>query len=129
MISGTVGSTPSLSDLTDMICRHTFTTRLLFTVVPAETYVGEKTLDALHTALVQDIMSLYEDGMSVLALHASILRFRVSAHRFVKLGVGRFVGEVCSNIVGFMVRLSEFFFDSRCKWARSPTDSASFRSA
>ena len=36
-------------------------------------YVGEKTLDTLHTALVEDFNSLYEDGLSVLKLHASIL--------------------------------------------------------
>ena len=50
-------------------CRHSFTSRLLFTVVPSELYHGDETLDCLHEAMVQDLNSLYETGLSVFRLY------------------------------------------------------------
>ena len=37
--------------------------------MPSELYVGEETLDALHTAMVADLRELYETGFSALDLH------------------------------------------------------------
>ena len=45
--------------------RHSFTSRLLYTVLPSELYVGDKTLDQLHATLVEDLQSLYYDGLKV----------------------------------------------------------------
>ena len=42
--------------------RHSFSTRLLFTVLPSELYVGDTTLDALHAALVEDLLRLHHEG-------------------------------------------------------------------
>ena len=58
-----------VSSLSEFNNRHSFTTRLLFTVVPSELYVGDETLDALHTAMVADMKELCENGFSVLELH------------------------------------------------------------
>ncbi|CAE7945255.1 unnamed protein product, partial [Symbiodinium sp. KB8] len=55
---------------------HSFTSRLLFTVVPSELYHGDETLDCLHEAMVQDLNSLYETGLSVqCGQHSFCLRF------------------------------------------------------
>ena len=43
--------------------RHSFTTRLLVTVVPSEIYVGDRTLDDLHEALAKDVLAMYHDGL------------------------------------------------------------------
>ncbi|CAE6938036.1 unnamed protein product [Symbiodinium natans] len=44
---------------------HSFTTRMLYTVVPAQLYYAPKTIDTLHEAMVRDMNSLYFDGLSV----------------------------------------------------------------
>ena len=44
--------------------RHSFTTRMLFTVVPSQ-YYTTSTVDCLHKALVADWLNLYENGISV----------------------------------------------------------------
>ncbi|CAE7220137.1 unnamed protein product [Symbiodinium sp. CCMP2592] len=43
---------------------HSFTTRLLFAVVPSE-YYASRTLEVLHRALVDDWLKLYEEGLTV----------------------------------------------------------------
>ena len=49
------------------ILRNTFTTRMLFTVVPSEMYdKGGATLQGLLNALVEDLNQLYEDGVEAL---------------------------------------------------------------
>ena len=44
--------------------RHSFSTRLLATVIPSELYVGDKTLDAIHRAMTEDLLKLYHDGIT-----------------------------------------------------------------
>eukprot|EP00439_Symbiodinium_sp_Y106_P079968 s223_g18.t1 len=44
--------------------KHSFTTRLLFAVVPSE-YYASRTLEVLHRALVEDWLKLYEEGLTV----------------------------------------------------------------
>lgn len=55
-------------DLTSMhVLRNTFTTRMLFTVVPSEMYdKGGATLQGLLNALVEDLNQLYENGVEAL---------------------------------------------------------------
>lgn len=44
--------------------RHTYTTRLLFTVLPSENYASHsRTLDGLLQALVDDLICLQRDGV------------------------------------------------------------------
>ena len=45
--------------------RSSLTTRLLFTVIPSELYWNDLTLDALLSALADDLHRLYENGVSV----------------------------------------------------------------
>ena len=92
VISGTVGFLLSFSDQNRNECAGILSPHVCCSLwsLPKCTW-AEKTLDTLHTALVEDFMSLYENGFTVLALHASILGFRVSALLFVKMGVGRVV--------------------------------------
>ncbi|CAE7301333.1 unnamed protein product [Symbiodinium microadriaticum] len=55
---------------------HSFTSRLLYTVVPSELYASN-TIDKLHEALVRDMQTLYNDGIQVACLHFIIARIRV----------------------------------------------------
>ena len=43
--------------------RHSFCTRLLYTVVPSSAYSGDKTVDALHTALAANPTKAFVDGV------------------------------------------------------------------
>lgn len=46
--------------------RHTFTTRLVYTVVPSECYApGGATVDGLLEVLVSDLMQLQTEGLEV----------------------------------------------------------------
>ena len=49
--------------------RHSFTTRLVYTVVPSE-YYAAGTIDCLHRALADDVMKLYEEGLEVTCMHS-----------------------------------------------------------
>ncbi|CAE7529160.1 PRX [Symbiodinium sp. CCMP2456] len=48
--------------------RHSFTSRLLYTVVPSELYASN-TIDKLHEAMVRDMRTLYYDGIEAAWLH------------------------------------------------------------
>ena len=48
--------------------RHTYTTRFLYSVLPAELYWGDETLDALNHHLAQDLTDLFTKGIEVLRL-------------------------------------------------------------
>ena len=50
----------------DLGPRHTFSTRLLYTVIPAQLYVGHRTLYKLLDDLVTDYVYLYETGLEVI---------------------------------------------------------------
>ncbi|CAE7240362.1 unnamed protein product [Symbiodinium sp. CCMP2456] len=45
--------------------RHSFTSRLLFTVMPSENYYKKQTLNMLHDAMVKDMQKCYKDGITV----------------------------------------------------------------
>eukprot|EP00439_Symbiodinium_sp_Y106_P055059 s324_g7.t1 len=47
---------------------HTYTTRFLFTVIPAELYWKDATLDALNNALRNDLTALFKEGLIALRL-------------------------------------------------------------
>ncbi|CAE7232915.1 unnamed protein product [Symbiodinium microadriaticum] len=47
---------------------HTYTTRFLFSVVPAELYWKDETLDALNGYLCTDLTKLFKDGITALRL-------------------------------------------------------------
>ncbi|CAE7756328.1 unnamed protein product [Symbiodinium sp. CCMP2456] len=51
--------------------QHSFTTRLLYSVIPSELYVGDRTLDTLHAAMTEDLLQLYHDGITVAWLGAA----------------------------------------------------------
>ena len=44
---------------------HTFLTRFLFGILPAERYSADNSFDVLHDTLAMDLLSLYEDGFEV----------------------------------------------------------------
>ncbi|CAE7452303.1 unnamed protein product [Symbiodinium sp. CCMP2592] len=46
-------------------CEHSFTTRLLYTLVPSQVYYKKYTLDMLHAGMVEDLLALYNDGFKV----------------------------------------------------------------
>ena len=48
--------------------RHSFTSRLLYTIVPSEVYHGDNTLDKLHSALADDLLRMYNEGLNVACL-------------------------------------------------------------
>ena len=58
-----------------IVARHSFTSRLLFTVMPSELYYKKQTLDMLHGAMVNDLQSLYSDGITVALPISSVLVF------------------------------------------------------
>ena len=45
--------------------RHSFTTRLLYTLIPSQVYYKTHTLDMLHEGMVEDMLALYNDGFKV----------------------------------------------------------------
>ena len=49
-------------------CRHSFSTRLLYTVVPSELYVSSRTLDTLNKALTLDYLDLYNHGLKAVSI-------------------------------------------------------------
>ncbi|CAE7493178.1 unnamed protein product [Symbiodinium microadriaticum] len=44
--------------------QHSFTSRLLFTVMPSENYYKKQTLDMLHAAMVKDLETCYKEGIT-----------------------------------------------------------------
>ncbi|CAE7387373.1 unnamed protein product [Symbiodinium necroappetens] len=56
---------------------HSFTSRLLFTVMPAELYYKKQTLDMLHTAMVNDLQACYKDGITVTLPIGWVFLFRI----------------------------------------------------
>ncbi|CAE7298459.1 unnamed protein product, partial [Symbiodinium sp. CCMP2456] len=44
---------------------HSFTTRLLYTLIPSQVYYKRHTLDMLHQGMVDDMLALYNDGFTV----------------------------------------------------------------
>ncbi|CAE7265985.1 unnamed protein product, partial [Symbiodinium necroappetens] len=51
--------------LAEFWARHTYATRFLYTVLPAELYWGDATLDSLNKALATDLTDLFTTGVTV----------------------------------------------------------------
>lgn len=48
---------------------HSFNTRYLHSIMPGELYEGDMTVEILQDALVEDLRSLYENGLPVSCMH------------------------------------------------------------
>ena len=51
-------------DLSGVDLRHTFCTRFLYAVLPSELYWGDETLNSMNTFLAEDLLRLYEQGVT-----------------------------------------------------------------
>ena len=66
-----------------MHLRHSFCSRLLFTVIPARCYHGDTTIFKLLESLAEDCASLFQDGLDVPRSHYIL-------HTIILLGLVRF---------------------------------------
>ena len=60
--------------------RHTYCTRFLYTILPAELYWGDATLDCLNEALATDLSALYRTGVPVSELATNVWIENVPVH-------------------------------------------------
>ena len=52
--------------------RHTYTTRLLATILPSACYAkNDKSVDGLHRAMADDLIASFRDGVTVEAVNGA----------------------------------------------------------